>query len=115
MPLTELVLSDRRQPLGQIQLDWAPQPGAYLDFAGKTYQVLERHHRYRLRANRYWLHKIILQVKASPMPEQVSRVDHSWVIGEASCRFNARSKLVRCAVNPRGPCEGCNHYQPLSS
>jgi len=32
-------------------------------------------------------------------------------LGDATCRFNAKSALIRCAVNPNGPCEGCRHYQ----
>ena len=33
-----------------------------------------------------------------------------WVIGDPSCRFNARSPLLRCAVLPEGPCERCVHH-----
>lgn len=33
-------------------------------------------------------------------------------VGDENCRFNARSALIRCAVNPDGPCEGCRDYQP---
>ncbi|WNZ23021.1 hypothetical protein HJG54_09220 [Leptolyngbya sp. NK1-12] len=36
-----------------------------------------------------------------------------YMIGDLSCRFNARSGHIRCAVNPCGPCEGCSHYQEL--
>lgn len=32
-------------------------------------------------------------------------------IGDTSCKFNARSPHLRCAINPYGPCEGCIHYQ----
>ncbi|MFB2738622.1 DUF6464 family protein [Umezakia ovalisporum] len=35
-----------------------------------------------------------------------------YLIGDISCRFNARSGYVRCAVNPCGPCEGCRYYEP---
>lgn len=35
------------------------------------------------------------------------------LIGNPSCRFNARSQYIRCAVNPAGPCEECSHYEPL--
>jgi hypothetical protein len=35
-------------------------------------------------------------------------------IGELSCRFNAHSPYLRCAVNPAGPCENCPYYQPLN-
>ncbi|MBW4593741.1 MAG: hypothetical protein KME46_12700 [Brasilonema angustatum HA4187-MV1] len=34
-----------------------------------------------------------------------------YLVGDISCRFNARSGYLRCAVNPSGPCEGCRLYQ----
>ncbi|MEB3828035.1 DUF6464 family protein [Phormidium sp. CCY1219] len=37
------------------------------------------------------------------------------VTGDVTCRFNARSAYLRCAVNPEGPCKGCSHYQPTDS
>lgn len=33
-----------------------------------------------------------------------------FLIGDISCRFNARSRYLRCAVNPEGPCQGCRYY-----
>lgn len=38
-----------------------------------------------------------------------------YLIGDISCRFNARSGYLRCAVNPPGPCQGCRHYQEVES
>jgi Family of unknown function (DUF6464) len=35
-----------------------------------------------------------------------------YLIGDISCKFNARSGYIRCAVNPEGPCEGCRYYEP---
>jgi hypothetical protein len=35
-----------------------------------------------------------------------------YLIGDISCKFNAHSGYIRCAVNPCGPCEGCNYYEP---
>lgn len=35
-----------------------------------------------------------------------------YLIGDITCRFNARSADLRCAVNPFGPCEGCHYYEP---
>ncbi|MCJ2542625.1 DUF6464 family protein [Thermostichus vulcanus] len=32
-------------------------------------------------------------------------------IGDPTCRYNAHSPELRCAVNPCGPCEGCPHYE----
>ena len=108
---TEVILTHPRQLLGNIQLDWMPQPGAYLDLEGKTYTVLERCHRYQLRAGQYRLHKISLYVQSAPRPVENSLIDGRWVVGDAVCRFNARSELIRCAVNPLGPCEGCQHFE----
>jgi hypothetical protein len=31
-------------------------------------------------------------------------------IGDPTCRYNALSPLLRCAVKPSGPCR-CQHYQ----
>lgn len=33
------------------------------------------------------------------------------VIGNPDCVHNARSSLLRCAVNPLGPCEGCQFLE----
>ncbi|UBF25839.1 DUF6464 family protein [Kovacikia minuta CCNUW1] len=111
---TEVILTHPRQSLGNIRLDWTPQPGAYLDLQGQTYAVLERCHRYQLRAGRYRLHKVSLYVQSAERPLEKSWVDGRWVVGEASCRFSARSELIRCAVNPAGPCEGCRYYERQS-
>jgi hypothetical protein len=35
-----------------------------------------------------------------------------FLIGDISCRYNARSAHIRCAINPPGPCEGCRDYEP---
>lgn len=34
------------------------------------------------------------------------------VIGDLSCQFNGRSPLIRCAINPLGPCAECPSYEP---
>ena len=36
-----------------------------------------------------------------------------YLIGDITCQFNARSGYIRCAVNPHGPCQSCQHYQSL--
>lgn len=38
-------------------------------------------------------------------------LDAEGEIGSRQCRYSARSALLRCAVNPQGPCEGCRHFQ----
>jgi len=42
--------------------------------------------------------------------EELSQL-HSYFVGEISCKYNARSPYIRCAVNPCGPCEDCIHYE----
>lgn len=114
-PPTEIILNDSYSTLGHIQLEWEPQPGAYLEFDGQTYLVLERRHRYHLKAGRYQLHRVALYVQRSHMPEEKSLWDGHWVIGDITCAYNAHSELLRCAVNPTGPCDRCGHYQPMMS
>ena len=38
-----------------------------------------------------------------------------YLVGDITCKFNARSAYMRCAVNPSGPCENCRHYEPKNS
>lgn len=109
---TEVILSHSHQTLGNLHLDWSPEPGSYLDLEGKTYTVLERRHRYQLRSGKYRLHKIALYVQSAKRPDDLNLVNGQWMIGDATCRYNARSELVRCAVNPSGPCTNCRSYEP---
>lgn len=108
---TEVILSHPQQTIGNVHLDWNPQPGAYLDLEGKTYAVLERRHRYQLRLGKYRLQKIALYVQSAKRPEEMTLMNGHWIVGNASCGYNAHSELVRCAVNPSGPCEGCRFYE----
>lgn len=110
---TEVILTHPRQSLGSVKLDWTPQPGNYLDLEGKTYAVLERRHRYQLKSGRYRLHKIALYVQFAKLPEEKSWLDGRWIIGNPSCRYNAHSEIIRCAVNPEGPCKSCRYYEKL--
>ena len=112
---TEVILTHPRQSLGKVQLDWMPQPGNYLDIQGKTYAVLERHHHYQYKVGGYCLHKISLYVQSAKTPTEKSLIDGRWVIGDSSCRFNGKSEILRCAVNPEGPCRGCRYYEPIES
>jgi hypothetical protein len=108
---TEVILTHPRQSLGNVKLDWMPQPGNYLDFKGKTYAVLERRHRYQLKSGRYRLHQICIYVQSATRPQESTQIDGRWVIGDATCIYNARSELIRCAINPSGPCDRCRHYK----
>ncbi|MDB9528680.1 DUF6464 family protein [Oscillatoria sp. CS-180] len=110
LPPTELILNHPRRSLGRLYLDGMPQPGSQVVFGDRAYTVLERRHRYQFQANRYHLHKIDLYVQATSQLNEKSQVGDRWVLGDASCRYNAHSELVRCAVNPEGPCSICDHY-----
>ncbi|MEC4983507.1 MAG: DUF6464 family protein [Oscillatoria sp. PMC 1068.18] len=110
---TEIILTHPRQKLGKIKLDWIPQPGNYLDLEGKTYAVLERHHHYQYKIGGYRLHKVSVYVQTAQKQTERSFVAGRWVLGDAKCRFNANSEILRCAVNPEGPCEGCRFLEYL--
>nr|WP_254626003.1 DUF6464 family protein [Nostoc sp. TCL240-02] len=34
-------------------------------------------------------------------------------IGDVTCKWNARSPYIRCAINPSGECQGCKDYEKL--
>lgn len=34
-----------------------------------------------------------------------------YLFGDITCRYNARSPYIRCAVNPAGPCKECPYYE----
>lgn len=63
----------------------------------------------RLRQMRNLSHR---QAIASQLRERSHFDVGNYFVGDVSCRYNARSPHVRCAVNPDGPCEGCRHYEP---
>jgi hypothetical protein len=101
--------------LERLELDGlaaVPHPGRWLDLASGSYLVLQRRHRYQLRDGRYELAAVALQVRPQVRPADARLWQGHWVIGDPSCRFNARSPLLRCAVWPEGPCERCGHFSP---
>jgi Family of unknown function (DUF6464) len=112
---TAIILTDSKVRVGRIVLDWIPQPGDYLDYAGSTYAVLERRHRYQYKTGRYRLEEIGLYVQLADRPTESTLIDGRWVIGDANCLYNAQSELLRCAVVPAGPCANCLHYQPKTT
>jgi len=108
---TEVILNNPRTCLGLLELDWNPQPSAHLEIDGQLYTVLERKHRYHFRTGRYHLHQIILYVQRSTVIGEGQLIDGRWILGDITCAYNARSELLRCAVNPNGPCRGCPDYR----
>ncbi|MFW6315519.1 MAG: DUF6464 family protein [Cyanobacteriota bacterium] len=110
---TEIIITDTRQSLGKIQLESKPQPGQHLEVNGTTYRILERHHHYQYRGGGYKLDKMSVYVQSAQPPEEATYLEGKWVIGDITCQYNARSELLRCAVNPNGPCQGCQFYEPI--
>jgi hypothetical protein len=48
----------------------------------------------------------------NPFGERYYLEGVGYLVGDISCKYNARSGYIRCAVNPNGPCQGCRHYEP---
>ncbi len=36
-----------------------------------------------------------------------------YMVGDITCRYNARSAYLRCAINPSGPCTKCSQYESI--
>ena len=109
---TDIVLSDTKDVLGHIKMDRSLYPGTYVDIDGQTYQILVRRHQYQLKLGRYHLHKAVVHVKETTMPNERTLLNGTSVIGDITCTNNARSELDRCAINPSGPSSDCIHYAP---
>lgn len=58
-------------------------------------------------------HRPLSLVQLPPEYRHVEGI--GYMIGDLTCRFNARSSYIRCAVNPSGPCESCSQYQEIDS
>ncbi|MEI6830231.1 MAG: DUF6464 family protein [Synechococcaceae cyanobacterium ELA445] len=108
----ELRQSGSNRLMEHLELEEVPHPGRWLQVGERSFLVLQRQHRYRLHQGRYVLAAVALQVKPQQRPTDARRWNDGWVIGDPSCRFNARSPLLRCAVLPEGPCERCSHFAP---
>ncbi|MFM7887076.1 MAG: DUF6464 family protein [Pseudanabaena sp.] len=50
-------------------------------------------------------------LKALPPADMICIEGYGYVIGKVSCKYNARSPYIRCAVNPSGPCQDCRYYE----
>ncbi len=53
-----------------------------------------------------------ITIGSSPPEEQYIQ-GVGYIIGDLTCKFNARSPIIRCAVNPNGPCKDCSHYESI--
>ena len=110
---TEVCTLHPETTLGKIYLDWTPQPGNDIDLEGKKYIVLERRHRYQFRRGKYNLFRVLVYVQLAPENLERSLIAGRWIIGDGNCRYNANSEIIRCAVNPEGPCQGCSYWESI--
>lgn len=108
--LVELRNIGNEKLLDRLNIEDPPFPGRWFELNGASFLVLKRSHRYALQSGRYQLASVALIVKRQRRPADASKWHHGWVIGDPTCRFNARSPLLRCAVLPEGPCERCHHF-----
>ena len=49
--------------------------------------------------------------RANRDPEEQYIEGIGYVIGDVSCKYNAKSPYVRCAINPTGLCQDCRHFE----
>lgn len=110
---TEVLTLNPDRLLAKLYLDWMPQPGNYIDVEGNTYTILERRHRYQFRRGKYNLFRILVYVQPAPANLERSIIDGRWVIGDVKCLYNAHSEILRCAVNPDGPCRECRFWESV--
>lgn len=109
--LVELRQAATQVLLDRMELSDPPMPGQWFTHDQDSYLVIQRRHRYKLYSGRYELSSIVLLVKCQKQPADARFIGHGWVIGDAECRFNALSPLLRCAVLPDGPCDRCVHRE----
>ncbi len=77
--------------------------------------MIRKTQRSRLRSRQAAMNFPVVQGRQNLRPVEGDRYyleGVGYLIGDISCKFNARSGYVRCAVNPAGPCNGCRHYEP---
>ncbi len=77
--------------------------------------MMRRTQRSRLRMRQAAMNFPVVQGRQNLRPVEGDRYyleGVGYLIGDISCKFNARSGYIRCAINPEGPCNGCRHYEP---
>lgn len=63
----------------------------------------------RIRHRSLYHPSVVAQFSAHELARRPPYKDY---IGDKTCRYNAHSPYLRCAINPSGPCKDCIHYEP---
>ena len=92
-----------------------PHPGRLLESAGRSFLVLQRRHRYQLRNGEYQLASVALQVKPQRQPGDARWWHNQWVIGDPSCRYNARTPPAALRRAARWPLRALRPLPPARS
>lgn len=71
--------------------------------------------RQRLRSASRLAYRSTRVLRGSTPPDQQYIQGVGFAIGDISCRYNARSPELRCAVNPHGPCKDCPEYEVINN
>ncbi|MEA5503709.1 DUF6464 family protein [Halotia wernerae UHCC 0503] len=77
--------------------------------------IRKTHLRERLRLRQAAMNLSGVRVRQNIRPNESDRYyleGVGYLIGDISCKFNAQSGYIRCAVNPTGPCQSCRYYEP---
>ena len=111
----EIWLMESESSLGSYVLAGVPVAGMEISLEGQDYLVMECRHRYRLNLNRYELNRVVLWVKALYSATDKTWVEGQWIWGNINCQYNARSPVIRCAVNPDGPCDRCSNFHAIEA
>lgn len=69
----------------------------------------------RVRTQRLYTTTIPSESPTQPQRDRYYLEGVGYLIGDISCRFNARCGYLRCAVNPHGPCQDCRYYEETES
>ncbi len=77
--------------------------------------IRKTHLRGRTRMRQASMNLVGVRVQQNIRPQEGDRYyleGIGYLVGDISCKFNARSGYMRCAVNPTDTCQECRHYEP---
>ena len=110
-----IINSQSSSIIKKINIDMTPEPGNWFILDNDSFFIYSKTNRYKLVDGIYKLSEIDLLVKYQKQPEDSTYIMNHWVIGNHECTYNALSPLLRCAVNPIGPCSECAEFRSINN